>query len=68
MSQGRSLSLSIVSAVVLAAVVSSLPSLYAQGRGGQPAGPPPTARAASPIDLTGYWVAEITEDWLSKTM
>jgi hypothetical protein len=22
-----------------------------------------TARAAAPIDLTGYWVAEITEDW-----
>ena len=27
-------------------------------------GPPqPPARAAAPIDLTGYWVAEITEDW-----
>jgi hypothetical protein len=24
---------------------------------------PATARAAAPIDLTGYWVAEITEDW-----
>jgi hypothetical protein len=23
----------------------------------------PTARAAAPIDLTGYWVAIITEDW-----
>jgi hypothetical protein len=32
----------------------------AQGRGGQP---PPTPRAAAPIDLIGYWVAEITEDW-----
>jgi len=27
------------------------------------AGPPPTPRAAAPIDLTGYWVALITEDW-----
>jgi hypothetical protein len=34
--------------------------LHAQGRGGQP---PATARAAAPIDVTGTWVAEITEDW-----
>lgn len=25
--------------------------------------PPATARAAAPIDLTGYWVAYVTEDW-----
>jgi hypothetical protein len=24
---------------------------------------PPTAKAAAPIDLTGYWVALVTEDW-----
>lgn len=24
---------------------------------------PPTARAAAPIDLTGYWVAVVSEDW-----
>jgi hypothetical protein len=34
-----------------------------RGRGGQPAGPPPIPRAAAPIDLTGYWVALITDDW-----
>ena len=33
-----------------------------QGRGGAPAAPP-AARANAPIDLTGYWVAVITEDW-----
>ena len=32
-----------------------------QGRGGP--GPAPTARAGAPIDLTGYWVAVVTEDW-----
>src|ERR671918_3147151 len=32
----------------------------AQGRAG---GPPPTAKAVAPIDLTGYWTAVITEDW-----
>jgi hypothetical protein len=34
--------------------------VQAQGRGG---GPPPTAKAIAPIDLTGYWTAVITEDW-----
>lgn len=32
-----------------------------QGRGAAPTAPTP--RAAAPIDLTGYWVAYITEDW-----
>jgi hypothetical protein len=36
--------------------------LQGQGRGGR-GGPPPTAKAAAPIDLTGYWTAVITEDW-----
>ena len=29
----------------------------------QPPAMPPTARAAAPIDLTGYWVSVVTEDW-----
>ena len=36
--------------------------IQAQGRGG-PAGPPATARAAAPIDLTGYWVSHIVDEW-----
>jgi hypothetical protein len=32
------------------------------GRGGR-GGPPPTAKAIAPIDLTGYWAAVISEDW-----
>ena len=31
-------------------------------RGGPP-GPPLTARQAAPIDLTGSWVAVVSEDW-----
>ena len=31
-----------------------------QGRGG---GPSQTPRAAAPVDLTGYWVSVVTEDW-----
>src|SRR5260221_9761153 len=38
--------------------------LQAQGRGGRgPAGPPPTPKAAAPVDLTGYWVSLVTGDW-----
>jgi hypothetical protein len=37
-------------------------SLFAQGRGGPP-GPPPTPRAGAKIDITGYWVSLVTEDW-----
>ena len=51
---------------VAIAVVAADLSLGAgrQGRVGQPpAGPPPTAKARAPIDLTGYWVSLITEDW-----
>src|SRR5436190_1165012 len=34
------------------------------GGGGQRGGQPPqTPKAAAPIDLTGYWVAIVTEDW-----
>jgi hypothetical protein len=33
----------------------------ARGRGAQT--PPATARSIAPIDLTGYWVAIISEDW-----
>ena len=33
-----------------------------QARGAR-GGPPPAAKAAAPMDLTGYWTAVITEDW-----
>jgi hypothetical protein len=36
-------------------------NVLAQGRGA--ATPPPTPRAGAPVDLTGYWVAIISEDW-----
>ena len=37
-------------------------ALCAQGRGGAPQAPR-TAKAAAPIDLTGYWVSVVTGDW-----
>ena len=50
----------IVFCVALASVVAGS-GLHAQGRRG--GGPPATARAAAPVDLTGYWVAFISEEW-----
>jgi hypothetical protein len=45
----------------LAAAVSLGGAATAQAqRGG---GPPPAPRASAPIDLTGYWVAFVSEDW-----
>jgi hypothetical protein len=50
----------VVSCVALAwFVAGAVP--HAQGRRG--GGPPATARAAAPVDLTGYWVAFISEEW-----
>lgn len=34
-----------------------------QGQRGGPPQPPPSAKAAAPVDLTGYWVSLVTEDW-----
>jgi hypothetical protein len=34
-------------------------AVYAQGRGG----PPRSPKDSAPIDLTGYWVSVVTEDW-----
>ncbi len=36
----------------------------AQGRPGR--GPPPTGEAGAPIDLTGYWVSLVTQDWIFR--
>jgi hypothetical protein len=41
----------------------SLPAVGFGQRGGRGGGPPQNPRQAAPIDLTGYWVSVITEDW-----
>ena len=45
-------------------VVLSSPA-SAQGRQG---GPAPTPRAAAPVDVTGYWVSVVSEDWRWRMM
>src|SRR3972149_5149336 len=47
---------------IAAAVTAFLFAQPAHAQRGQPA-PPPTARASAPIDLTGYWVSVVSEDW-----
>lgn len=53
----------IACAVLAAAMATGI--VHAQNA---PAGPPATARAAAPIDLTGQWVAFVTEDWRFRMM
>ncbi len=50
----------LVGIIALACVVSGFSrTLRAQ----QPQTSPPTPRAQAPVDLTGYWVSIVTEDW-----
>ncbi len=58
----RTVRRSVVMVVAAAALLASRPArLDAQrGRGAQT---PATPRASAPMDLTGYWVSVVTEDW-----
>jgi len=50
--------------LLLAVTAAMSQGLYAQGRGGgRGGGPPQTAKAGAALDLTGYWVSVVTEDW-----
>jgi hypothetical protein len=49
---------------VLTALSLVLPAaVFAQFPFGPPPGPPKPAKTIAPIDLTGYWVSIVTEDW-----
>jgi hypothetical protein len=52
--------------IALGLLLSLSPLVHAQ-RGGR-GGSPPTPKAAAPIDLTGYWVSIVTEDWRYRMM
>lgn len=52
--------------LILAGTLIAQTGLYAQGRGGGRGGrggAPADAKTAAPIDLSGYWVSIVTEDW-----
>jgi hypothetical protein len=50
-------------AVVMCAALWLAPAEASAQRGAGRGGPPPTPRASAAIDLTGYWVSVVTEDW-----
>jgi hypothetical protein len=53
-----------LSLLVIGVVLAMHANAFAQGRGrGAAPAPPQTAKAGAPIDLTGYWVSVVTEDW-----
>jgi len=39
------------------------PAARAQQGGQAPAGPPRTGKSVAPIDITGYWVSQIVDEW-----
>jgi hypothetical protein len=50
-------------ALVTGAIALGLVTRIEAQRGGGPPQPPPPPRAGAPIDLTGYWVSIVTQDW-----
>ena len=58
-------SLALAGLLAFAVIALAGPDLSGQGRGAGagPAGPPRTGRQLAPIDITGTWVAVVTEDW-----
>jgi hypothetical protein len=51
--------------VALMALVAAV-SARAQGAGGAQAAVASSARAMAPVDLTGYWVSIVTQDWRQR--
>jgi hypothetical protein len=49
--------------VLFVAVVSLVASVHGQAQRGGRGGAASSARQSAPIDLTGYWVSVISEDW-----
>lgn len=49
--------------LILAGSLVAQTALFAQGGRGGAAAPPQTGKAGAPIDLTGYWVSFVDEDW-----
>jgi hypothetical protein len=57
--------------LVFALAIGQAALVAGQGRGGQAAAPPPppqSAQQAAVIDLTGYWVSVVDEDWRFRMM
>jgi hypothetical protein len=49
--------------IVLAVMIAASPAFAQRGGGAGRGGPPPAARESAALDLTGYWVSVVVEDW-----
>src|SRR3989337_1521122 len=49
--------------ILLGVLALAMPATVSAQRGGRGGGPPLSGRDGAAIDLTGYWVSVITEDW-----
>src|SRR6188508_3404337 len=62
--------MSVATWLIAALLLFSPISMFAQGGrgGGGGAAPaaPQNAKTAAPVDLTGYWVSLVTEDWIER--
>ena len=59
----------LIGSVALAGALAGTSGVYAQaGARSASAGSPASAEKAAPFDLTGYWVAVVTEDWRWRMM
>jgi hypothetical protein len=58
----------LAAALAVAVPLTGLAQGGGQGRGAGPGGPAPAApaRTTAPVDLTGYWVSIVTEDWIER--
>ena len=56
-------SLALVGLFAFAVIAFAGPDLAGQGRGAGAPGVPRTGRQLQPVDITGTWVAVVTEDW-----
>ena len=50
-------------AVAVLAMASAGPAVVSAQRGGRAGGLAPAPQAAAPVDLTGYWVSVVADDW-----
>jgi hypothetical protein len=53
-------------AACLLVVTGLTPVEGGQRGGGAPGGAAASAKSAAPVDLTGYWVSLVTEDWIER--
>ena len=59
-------SIALLGAACLLGLVFVVTAEGGQRGAGAPPGPPATGRAGAPVDLTGYWVSVVTEDWIER--